>query len=177
MRNERIEEIMEYCKKRAAEMDAGINLERQTFPVVREWTGGTGESFSYLYFVECDKFVKVGIASDIFKRMSQLQVSSPHPMQLLAAFPSKQAAIIERRIHHMWAKYRGLGEWFKLPDGEIGHILHRASMDNYFNEDSEVHIYLRRSNRIRRRPLTDIGVSGVAGIDFLPVCPVSDRPQ
>lgn len=66
-----------------------------------------------LYFVEmqcAEKFIKIGIASNVLERLSKLQVSSPYELKLLKHV--KDAAHLEREIHREFASSRVRGEWF-----------------------------------------------------------------
>ncbi len=67
-----------------------------------------------LYFIESqcqEKFIKIGIASNIFERLSKLQVSSPYELKLLKLV--KDAAHLEREIHREFSSSRVRGEWFR----------------------------------------------------------------
>jgi hypothetical protein len=66
-----------------------------------------------LYFVESqcqEKFIKIGIASNIHERLSKLQISTPYELKLLKLV--KDAAHLEREIHKEFASSRVRGEWF-----------------------------------------------------------------
>jgi hypothetical protein len=60
---------------------------------------------------------KIGHASDVAKRMSQLQTGCPMEIQLfgtLACKNKRQAASVERQLHEFFKDRRQLGEWFRF---------------------------------------------------------------
>lgn len=67
-----------------------------------------------LYFVESqcqERFIKIGIASNIHERLSKLQISTAYELKLLKLV--KDAAHLEREIHKEFASSRVRGEWFR----------------------------------------------------------------
>jgi hypothetical protein len=71
-----------------------------------------------VYFVTARQvdLVKIGCASDPFRRLDYLQTSSPVELTLEAIYPG--AYDRERELHARFAQLRVRGEWFKL-DAEI----------------------------------------------------------
>jgi hypothetical protein len=55
--------------------------------------------------------VKIGIARDVARRLSQLQSASPATLALVVAFPGDAAT--ESAIHWRFAADRIRGEWFR----------------------------------------------------------------
>jgi hypothetical protein len=75
--------------------------------------------FSGVYFVQCDRFVKIGYAHDVRVRLKALQTASPFPLKPLGfmACPSEDLAKIEEAdLHRRFAAYRleHRTEWFHL---------------------------------------------------------------
>ena len=54
--------------------------------------------------------VKIGVASDVRKRVGSLQTASPAPLSILHVFEGEEAE--ERALHRRFAAYRQSGEWF-----------------------------------------------------------------
>jgi hypothetical protein len=78
----------------------------------------------FLYVVGDDRGrVKIGIASDVTKRINTLQIGQPIKLKLLACFavPPAQAKTIERRAHRAFAEHRMSGEWFAVSFAEHAH--------------------------------------------------------
>lgn len=70
-----------------------------------------------LYFMLMDgpeKFVKIGIASDITTRLSNLQAASPYPISLMKMVDG--AWHLEKSLHKRFAHLHVRGEWFRLAD-------------------------------------------------------------
>ena len=65
---------------------------------------------SFVYFIECDGYIKVGLAKDVVSRISLLQVGCPHTMRLLGFIPGTRET--ERDLHKRLAEFHHRGEWF-----------------------------------------------------------------
>jgi hypothetical protein len=64
-----------------------------------------------VYFVLCGKFVKIGFALDVGKRLAELQTGNPQPLAMIAVIPNC-APSVERMYHQAFAEARVRGEWF-----------------------------------------------------------------
>lgn len=67
-----------------------------------------------IYFLRRANEIKIGFASNAQIRLSQLQVSSPDPLELLGTIPGNRE--IERHLHWQFRASRIRGEWFSLSD-------------------------------------------------------------
>lgn len=70
---------------------------------------------TFVYILQCEQFVKVGIATDVPKRVASLQPGNPFPIKVLrkVLYPSRlQALLVERTVHHVLAPHRLFSEWF-----------------------------------------------------------------
>jgi len=66
-----------------------------------------------VYVVQtCPGFVKVGRASDVFRRIQDLQVCTPYPVRFLGLLSTNQ--LDEAHYHELFEPYRERGEWFRL---------------------------------------------------------------
>lgn len=77
-----------------------------------------------VYVVKCDRFVKVGVAHDVAKRIATLQTANPHKLELVhASEPLRSltyAGIAERSAHAVLEPSRVHSEWFKtLPSRAV----------------------------------------------------------
>ena len=75
---------------------------------------------AYVYFITDGRYVKVGKATNIKTRLSDLQVSNPRPLTCIAIIPCtdiKAAHQAEHILHRRFTKYRMGGEWFDIYDG------------------------------------------------------------
>jgi len=71
------------------------------------------EQVSYVYLIGCKKnnTMKIGFSNNPQKRLQGLQVSSPHPLSILATIKGGQP--LERKLHKEFAHLKLSGEWFK----------------------------------------------------------------
>ena len=70
-----------------------------------------------VYFIRAGNkgAIKIGVASDLAKRLETLQTGNPFQLKVLATIPcsSEQHAYeLERRMHKLFASKRIRGEWF-----------------------------------------------------------------
>ena len=72
----------------------------------------------YLYAISNGKEIKLGMSTDITKRLRTLQTSSPSELTLLwkyyIANTPKDAIKIERMLHRACKKFHIRGEWFTM---------------------------------------------------------------
>lgn len=71
---------------------------------------------AYIYVIQCQGFVKIGIADNPKKRLSELQVGCPFKLELVRAFASRDPRRDEKSLHHSLGKHHERGEWFRLTD-------------------------------------------------------------
>lgn len=65
-----------------------------------------------IYFVQTNdnRYIKIGYAADVQKRVEGLRTSSPHPLKLVASMPGDVP--LERKIHERFHHLRTNREWF-----------------------------------------------------------------
>jgi hypothetical protein len=69
----------------------------------------------FIYVVGCGdptEYVKIGRASDLGRRVSQLQTGCPYKLTLLGWMETQQAERDEQRLHTKYQRFRESGEWF-----------------------------------------------------------------
>lgn len=98
----RLSNTLEHCKKR--------NLDNNL-------PGLTDQRF--IYFVRCNEFIKIGVASNVEERVAGMQTGNPYPLEVVKVIESANAEQEEEMIHVSLERYRVHGEWFKLPDSII----------------------------------------------------------
>lgn len=76
----------------------------------------------FVYLVESAGLVKIGIASDVSRRLRQLNSQSAVPVRLLGAFRSEDARKSELDLHARYRAQRSHGEWFRLAASDIEEI-------------------------------------------------------
>lgn len=63
-----------------------------------------------IYVVRAGEALKIGITSDISRRLKALRNASAHAVELLASFPGNRW--MEEELHQRFATHRLRGEWF-----------------------------------------------------------------
>jgi hypothetical protein len=76
-----------------------------------------------MYIVEANGHFKIGVATNIKKRISSLQTSCPFKLSLLKTWQHDDALDLERLLHKKYKSFRCSGEWFKLSAKHIQVIL------------------------------------------------------
>lgn len=79
-----------------------------------------------LYFIRAGDAIKVGIASDLNKRIGAIQTSSPHKINLVHSIDLsyEKARQIEKEIHTFFQKTNLQGEWFRSTQFMLDYIEH-----------------------------------------------------
>lgn len=81
---------------------------------------------TFVYAFKCEKFVKIGIATDVEKRRLTLTVGNPFPITFLHAesYHSRLYALLaERAAHKALSDAHHDGEWFKVKPQRAIHLL------------------------------------------------------
>jgi T5orf172 domain. len=78
-----------------------------------------------LYLIECERFMKIGVAYDVQKRLAELSTGNPFELRVLAVYGFENAQVIEAALHQRFSNGRIRGEWFSLSeeDVKIFHVL------------------------------------------------------
>lgn len=69
--------------------------------------------------------VKIGIAIDVNRRLSDLQMGSVEPLEMLATGPGGRT--VEQRLHRRYEAQHVRGEWFELEPGQLRHLISAVS--------------------------------------------------
>jgi len=64
-----------------------------------------------IYFIQCGNTIKIGITSDVEKRLNDLQVANPVKLKVLLTLRGTNQD--ERILHRRFRKYLIRGEWYK----------------------------------------------------------------
>jgi hypothetical protein len=70
-----------------------------------------GENEGFVYFVECDDFIKIGYTESVEDRVRALATATPYPLTVLATINGSQNT--ESCLHSRFADARHKGEWFR----------------------------------------------------------------
>lgn len=74
---------------------------------------------SCVYFVQCTNggAIKIGVASDLARRLRDLQAMNPYDLVIIGAIPGGGYKL-ERQLHKKFEKFHIHHEWFQ-PDEEL----------------------------------------------------------
>lgn len=82
----------------------------------------------YIYVIEQRPgVVKIGRSNDPERRLQDMQVASPEPMELLVAVEHPDVDIAESRLHDEFADDRLNGEWFDIGEDRRDALIDRLS--------------------------------------------------
>lgn len=75
---------------------------------------------SYVYFVSCRGYLKIGVAKNVRQRMRELQTGNPFELKLegAAIVDSIAAFGVETALHDGLRNRAALGEWFSISFAE-----------------------------------------------------------
>jgi len=108
-----------------------------------------------LYFLQAksSKLVKIGHAKQVRKRVNNIQVASPEPLELLGV--CEGGPDDEARLHQKWAKSRVNGEWFRPVKSLMNFIESNTSLPSKRPPGRPPLSDARKSDRPLRIRLTD----------------------
>ena len=75
----------------------------------------------FVYLIECDGLVKIGVSYDPYTRLKELSTGSSAPLRLLGYVPGGFKR--EKELHRMFAARRANGEWFYLSNEDVEGVL------------------------------------------------------
>lgn len=111
-----------YIDMRGREQEM-IELSEESFKLFLDRVKGkVKKQSSLIYLIKAGDYTKIGIASDIDKRVRQLQTGNPLPLEVIFTCNVDNAKDIESKLHIKYYKVRMVGEWFKLSDADIEEI-------------------------------------------------------
>lgn len=90
---------------------------------------------AYVYVIRAGEFIKVGIARNLAKRIDQMQTGCPYEIEVLRAWPCSDPYAYERKLHHMLRAYRYRGEWFKVSNEGVEHLLNMRPPHQWIASD------------------------------------------
>lgn len=82
---------------------------------------------SFVYFIAQGDLVKIGVSTDVKKRVYALTTSNPRALRLIRRIDGCRK--VEAEMHKRFASLRVKGEWFSL-SGELAEYLKQPSHDD-----------------------------------------------
>lgn len=133
----------EYCEIRALVSKVTFTNESDTIsPDTFNWIpvspyaiyGKLTDSLpNYVYLVQVNEYVKIGVTKRLSDRMETFRTSNPYEVKILDAIPTADAYKAEKELHEMFKEKSMRGEWFKLSDTDVqtvAHYLRNYSISN-----------------------------------------------
>ena len=77
----------------------------------------------YVYLIRSGEFVKIGVACNVAQRLRTLQIAHATPLVLLGLAECEDPYGTEKKIHVRLAAKHMRGEWFDLPDHDLGELM------------------------------------------------------
>lgn len=78
----------------------------------------------YIYLIECQGYYKIGVATDVGNRVSQMATGNPFEMSVVSVYEFGNADVVEKSIHQRFSEKRLRGEWFLLSAEEVVEFTH-----------------------------------------------------
>lgn len=75
---------------------------------------------SYVYFIACEEFCKIGFSADPEIRLANLQSGVPFELKILHTVVGGET--VERKLHEMFSGIRVRGEWFRKTTALLAYI-------------------------------------------------------
>lgn len=117
---EMIKELNEYHlqKKKEQEIKEAVFTEKSTPKV--DIT--KRKKHGYVYFVQCNNQVKIGLSKQWTERVKAYGVLSPFVATVLHVIETDDCVCLEKHFHNKFANKRVEGEWFSLSEQDIKQI-------------------------------------------------------
>jgi hypothetical protein len=82
--------------------------------------GGIMAGYVYIIGNVPNRLYKIGISTDVAKRLQTIQTGSPYPLTLIEVCECEDPRSVEKELHKICAQFRIQGEWFKMPQTFLG---------------------------------------------------------
>lgn len=78
---------------------------------------------NFVYIITSDKYCKVGITNDPYRRLKDISTGCPIKPSLYFFKRVENAKLIESRTHNVLKQYKTNGEWFEISPEECKETL------------------------------------------------------
>lgn len=72
-----------------------------------------------VYLIRAAQFYKIGITSDVKKRLKAIQTGCPIRCEYIGYIPTHEPEVLERELHRKFQQFKTSGEWFDLGDDHV----------------------------------------------------------
>lgn len=73
----------------------------------------------YVYGIQSDRFIKIGVANDVKNRLHKFQLYNPHPLKIVLQQFVVENYWVENRMHKLLAQYAIGREWFDCSPAQV----------------------------------------------------------
>ena len=101
MRNKRLDRALAHCK--ASKLDRENNIDKRRF----------------IYIMKCDKYYKIGYASNMYERFTQYKVHNPLDVTMICNIKTPRFKEFEDWIFSNYSDKLHRGEWYHLNDDDL----------------------------------------------------------
>jgi hypothetical protein len=81
-----------------------------------------------VYLLKAGPYYKIGKAKDLDKRVKQIRLQLPYPVEVMHSIETDDSSGIENYWHKRFACKRANGEWFLLTDDDVTAFMSRERM-------------------------------------------------
>ena len=126
-----------------------------------------------VYIVQCGDFYKIGITTDIARRISNMRSNNPYKFDIILerwCLSKTRALRIERLSHRRLAKWAHSGEWFHISDSEATQVL-KIAADSIirFSSAALVKEPLNHTEPLKNQNRKHIHPESPRGMKFTPI--------
>lgn len=121
----------------------------------------------YVYLLKNENdFYKVGVASNVLKRLTTIQTSNPYLVEVVTSKLVKDPMVVELNIHSKLKEYRTNGgtEWFKLTPEQALEICIMIARNPDLDFTKEITAEALLSETIRRQKETDTHIKAMTKV-------------
>jgi len=104
-------------------VNAEINKRKMMMELAAERLNNIAPTFLYIITaIEFNGIYKIGVSSDVNKRIIQMQTGCPYTLNLVSCYSVDKAYLVENMLHVFFQKKRTCGEWFRLEPLDLEYI-------------------------------------------------------
>lgn len=111
---------MANIKQKKNEFDWEFDFRKRNYSYDKRMKEDQRKGYVYFIATEDDKFVKIGKALSVIKRLETLQCGCPYRLKCIALFSGY--SLVESYLHRTYKHLKKRGEWFILNDEIISMI-------------------------------------------------------
>jgi hypothetical protein len=79
-----------------------------------------------VYLLKAGPFYKIGKSQNFEKRLSQIKLQLPYPVEVIHVFKTRNMGEVETHWHRRFKDKRANGEWFVLTDEDVNDFVRQS---------------------------------------------------